>query len=116
MIEMIRNNSYNNIHVTKLSILDDMTVLITDISLDTNYLKIYVPADDRIRNKGKLTLISPKYAFTFAQILTIITKETTVDTANPIFTKPDKDKIKNKIFCTQNNIDQDHVKRLMNKL
>ena len=51
------------------------------------------PMDDRIRGKGYLTLISPKYAFLFAQILTMITKETLVDIDSPQFTKPDKGKI-----------------------
>ena len=78
-----------------------MTVLITDISLDTNYIKMYVPVDDRIRNRGYLTLISPKYAFIFAQILTIITNETTVDNDGTQFEKPDKEKIKKKYYPFQ---------------
>ena len=61
-------------------------------------IKIYVPSDDLIRNKGKLTYICPKYIFHFAQILTIITTSTKVDTDNPTFEKPDKVSIKQKLF------------------
>ena len=64
MNNRIGANNCNNIHVVKLEILQEMSVRITDVSLDTNYIKIHVPLGDRIRYKGYLTLISPKYAFT----------------------------------------------------
>ena len=116
MMKMIRTNNCNNLHVIKLGILDNMTVLMTDVLLDTNYVKIYVPVDDRIRNKGYLTLISPKYAFMFAQILTVITNETTVNIDGNQFAKPDKVKIKSKLLEVSNNKSQDHVMRLVNKV
>ena len=46
-----RDNTCNNVYLLKLKILDELTVLITDVCLDTNYIKVYVPLDDRIRDK-----------------------------------------------------------------
>ena len=116
MNKMSMANKCNNEHVVKLEILDEMTVLITDVSLDTNYIKVYVPLDDRIRDEGYLTLISPKYAFSFAQILTMITKETTVDIDSPQFTKPDKGKIQDLILKKVRKKDEDHVNRFLIKI
>ena len=81
-------------HEMKLSLLDNMIVSIKEVCLNENYIKIYVPTDDLIRNKGDLTYICPKYVFLFAQILTVITEATKVNTKNAIFEKPDKDEIK----------------------
>ena len=116
MNKMSTANKCNNVYLVKLEILEEMTVLITDVCLDTNYIKVYVPLDDRIRNKGYLTLISPRYAFIFAQILTMITKKTTVDVDSSQFTKPDKDKIKEFIFEKDKKKDEDHVNRLLLKV
>ena len=61
-------------------------------------------------------MISPRYAFNFAQILTMITKKTTVDVDSSQFTKPDKDKIKEFIFEKDKKKDEDHVNRLLLKV
>ena len=116
MKKLIWKNSCNNLHPTKLELIDEMTVLISDVSLDSNYMKIYVPVDLMIRNKGNLTLISPKYAFLFSKLLTMITDETKSNSDNTITTKPDKEAIKNKIIYDTNNKLNDNVQTLLNKI
>ena len=97
VIKHIKNASMNVHHDIKLALLENMIVYMKDICMDLNYIKIYVPCDDLIRNKGKLTYICPKYIFHFAQILTIITKATKVDADDATFEKPDKGKLN--FFC-----------------
>ena len=75
VMKLIKKASMNHNHDIKLSLLDNMTVSMKDICLDVNYIKIYVPSDDLIRNRGNLTYICPKYIFHFAEILTIITAQ-----------------------------------------
>ena len=94
VMKLIKKASMNHNHDIKLSLLDNMTVSMKDICLDVNYIKIYVPSDDFVRNRGNLTYICPKYIFHFSQILTIITTATKVNTDNPTFEKPDKEEIK----------------------
>ena len=91
VMKLIKKASMNHNHDMKLSLLDNMIVCMKDICLDVNYIKIYVPSDYLIRNRGNLTYICPKYVFHFAQILTIITTATKVNTENTTFEKPDKD-------------------------
>ena len=113
VVNLIKRASMSHNHEMKLSLLDNMIVSIKEVCLNENYIKIYVPTDDLIRNKGDLTYICPKYVFLFAQILTVITEATKVNTKNAIFEKPDKDEIKKRLFKSETNC---HVQRLVNKV
>ena len=93
-----------------------MTVLKTDICFDTNYMNIYVPIDDRIRDKGFLTLISPRYAFILSNILTVITKGTTVDNDSTKFNNVDKEQIKAQLFDIKEDSNKDYVMCLLHKI
>ena len=116
MSSMSVASNCSNIYLIKMEIIEEMTVLITDVCMDSNYIKVYVPLDDRLRDKGYLTLISPRYAFCFAQILTQITKKTTVDIDSSQFTKPDKNKIKDFLFKKGRKKDEDYVNILLHKV
>ena len=43
----------------KFDFLEDMATSIIHVLNDTDYLRIYYPAENAVRNKGNLTLISP---------------------------------------------------------
>ena len=58
-----------------IDFLDDATVTESQILGNIKYIKSYYPVDDALRNKGSLTLISPKYVIILATILEIITHQ-----------------------------------------
>ena len=49
--------------------LENMSVKVIDIVDNINYIRLYYPQDDALRNKGSLTLVSPKYIKHMLQIL-----------------------------------------------
>jgi len=64
----------NNIYEEKLEMLEDMSVCISDVIENTKYIQLYYPVDDAIRNRGKLTLLSPAYCDIFSRLLKSIFK------------------------------------------
>ena len=70
---------------TKESVRNMLEDMCTDISVvleNKDYLRLYYPLDDAIRNKGNLTLISPIYIKNFSELLEIARK--TIATNNNI--------------------------------
>ena len=64
-------NMFNEI----LFFLDDVTVKESQILGNIQYMEAYYPIDDHLRNRGNLSLVSPKYVLEFARILQIITNQ-----------------------------------------
>ena len=58
-----------------LRLLQDMKALERDILQDPEYIKRYYLVDDAIRNKGKLTLISPYYIEPFSKLSQFISNK-----------------------------------------
>ena len=50
-------------------ILDDMCVKLIDVIHNENYIRLYYPCDERLKNKGDLTLIDPAYCPHFSGLL-----------------------------------------------
>ena len=70
--KLIRIGSINIVHDGKLNMLDDMIVMVDDIIDDIPYIRRYYPLDDALRNKGSLTLVSPKFVMEFSSLLKLI--------------------------------------------
>ena len=78
------NNSDSKIEGIN-QMLDDMATDITQIIHNKDYTRLYLHLDDEIRNKGKLTLVSPPYIKQFSELLKIarqILKEINEDSGN----------------------------------
>ena len=52
-------------------LLEDMATEVTNIIHNKEYTRLFLPLDDEIRNKGRLTLVSPPYIKQFSQLLKI---------------------------------------------
>ena len=72
--KLIKNGSMNSIYENKLSILEDMSVHISEVIDNTRYIRLYYPLDDAIRNRGQLTLLRPEYCDNFSFLLKLIFK------------------------------------------
>ena len=59
----------NVITLEKRMILDDMCVKLIDVIQNENYIRLYYPMDERLKNKGDLTLIDPSYCPHFSGLL-----------------------------------------------
>jgi hypothetical protein len=70
--KLIIIGSMNILHDGKLNMLDDMIVMVDDIIDDIPYIRRYYPLDDALRNKGSLTLVSPKFVREFSSLLKLI--------------------------------------------
>ena len=51
--------------------LADMCINVTSILHNKDYIRMYLPLDDAIRNKGQFTLVSPPYVKQFSELLKI---------------------------------------------
>ena len=71
---MITNGSVNSTYKSKWKILDDMTVNILDVADNLQYIRMYYPVDDAMRNRGNLTLISPIFVKWLSLLLSLIHK------------------------------------------
>ena len=60
--------------VDKLKILENTSCVLSDIVNDEQYIRLYYPLNDAIRNKDYLTLMIPVYANHISKILTMSSK------------------------------------------
>ena len=68
----LRHNNSSDSRIEGInSMLEDMCTYVTRVVLNKDYVQLYLPLDDAIRNKGKLTLISPPYITHISQLLNI---------------------------------------------
>ena len=58
-------NKSDHIQESITLMLEDMCTDVVDILQDKDYMRLYYPLDDTIRNRGKLTLVSPPYVTYF---------------------------------------------------
>ena len=65
--KLIDNGSINSTYESKWKMLDGMTV-------NLQYIRMYYPADDAMRNRGNLTLISPIYVESLSLLLSLTHK------------------------------------------
>ena len=65
--KLIDNGSINSTYESKWKMLDGMTV-------NLQYIRMYYPAGDAMRNRGNLTLISPIYVESLSLLLSLTHK------------------------------------------
>ena len=69
--KLINQGSLNMIYESKHTMLENMSVKVIDIVDNINYVRMYYPQDDALRNKGSLTLVLPKYIKHMSQIMKV---------------------------------------------
>ena len=67
--KLIDQGSINMIYESKHAMLENMGVMVIDIVNNINYITLYYPQDDALRNKGSLTLVAHVYIKHMSQIL-----------------------------------------------
>ena len=70
--KLSKNDCLDTEREEKQKIVSDICVYIKDIIHDEDYVRMYYPIDEGIRNKGRLTLIHPLYCSYFSNILNTI--------------------------------------------
>ena len=67
--KMKSNNQNDNVIKGIYDMLEDMRTDVTSVIHDKQYMRMYYPLDDAVRNKGRLTLISPFYVKHLSNLL-----------------------------------------------
>ena len=113
-----RNNSTDTAQEEKYKVISDICVYIKDVIHDEQYVRIYYPGDDDIRNKGKLTLINLLYCHYFSRILNMIKQIIKYMVDNNCDVIPDKENVKQQMrskYIDNNNNDINGICVLMKK-
>ena len=108
-IALTRQGKTNAVNEGKLDILNDMRVFIIDVINDAYYINLYIPTDDLVRNRGYMTLISPKFVRDFAYLLGSIQNKLNYGGNSDSFRLPDKEKINKELIYNDAESDNKQV-------
>ena len=70
--KLCNRGDVNLVNLEKEEVLMELSVCVEDIIQNQQYVRMYYPLDEEIRNKGQLTLIDPKYIKYFSNVLNYI--------------------------------------------
>ena len=112
--KLIDQGSVNMIYESKHAMLENMSVRVIDIVNNINYIRLYYPQDDALRNKGLLTLVAPLYIKHMSQILKLAYSSIACCTECCSSGIPDKNDVINMVKCAFDTEGNDPINDICN--
>ena len=113
--KLIDKNSVNSIYEGKYMMLDNMIVMVNDVIHDTQYIRLYYPLDDVLRNSGNLTLVSPNYVKYLSGILQLAFRCLRLSVHDDKVAIPEQGKVIGKMKHIMESGTIDHVAEVCNE-